>query len=109
LDFRTNKDARPFKNKVFFLFYIEIAYSKNTLLYHVVKVYMSQGIEGIRHFRKSLGISGNAEAIEGFPVLPRQLWEFQAFLEMPRQLKEFLNFFYKPSILGNCRATKNQL
>jgi len=32
---------------------------------------MSQGIEGIRHFWKSLGISRNALAIEGIPVLPR--------------------------------------
>ena len=55
---------------------------------------MSQGIEieGIRHFRKSLGISGNDWAIEGIPVLPRQLGEFQAFPEMSRQLGEFLNF-----------------
>jgi len=45
---------------------------------------MLQGIEGIRHFRKSLGISGNAYAIEGLPVLPRQLCEFQAFPEMPK-------------------------
>jgi len=67
---------------------------------------MSQGIEGIRHFQKSLGISGNAEAIEGFLELPRQLWEFQAFPEMPRQLGEFL-IFYRPSILGNCRTKKN--
>jgi len=52
------------------------------------------------------GISGNSLVIEGIPVLPMQLWEFQAFLEMPRQLGEFLNFFYKPSILRNCRATK---
>jgi len=30
----------------------------------------------------------------------------QAFTAMPRQLGEFLNIFYKPLILGNCRATK---
>jgi hypothetical protein len=54
---------------------------------------------------RELGISGNAEAIEGFLELPRQLWEFQAFPEMPRQLGEFL-IFYRPSILGNCRTKK---
>jgi hypothetical protein len=43
------------------------------------KIYMSQAIEGIRHFWKCLVISGNASAIAGIPVLPRQLWEFQAF------------------------------
>jgi len=43
---------------------------------------MSQGIEGIRHFRKSLDISRNALAIEGFLELPRHLWEFQAFGEI---------------------------
>jgi len=41
-----------------------------------------------RELRES-GISGNVKAIDGFPVLPRQLWEFQAFPEMPRQLGNF--------------------
>ncbi len=54
---------------------------------------MSQGIEGIRHFWQSLGISGNALTIKEFPELPRHLWEFQAFPEIPRQSREFLNFF----------------
>jgi hypothetical protein len=36
---------------------------------------MLQGIEEIRHFRKSLGISGNASAIEEIPELPRQFAE----------------------------------
>jgi hypothetical protein len=53
---------------------------------------MSQAIEEIRHFRKSLGISGNAQAIEEFPQLPRQLQKLQAFPEMPRQLKKFEPF-----------------
>jgi hypothetical protein len=45
---------------------------------------MSQAIEEIRHFRKSLGISGNAKAVEEFPELPRQLGKTQAFPEIPR-------------------------
>jgi len=49
--------------------------------------YLSQGIAEIRHFRKSLGISGNAWAIEKNPVLPRQLRKTQAFPESPLQLK----------------------
>ena len=40
-------------------------------------MYLLQGIEGIRHFRKSPGISGNALAIEGIPVSPRQLGDFE--------------------------------
>jgi hypothetical protein len=47
---------------------------------------MLQAIEEIRHFQKSLGISGNALAIEEFLQLPRQLQKLQAFPEMPRQL-----------------------
>jgi len=36
---------------------------------------MSQGIEEIRHFRKSLGISGNASVIEEIVEFPRQIAE----------------------------------
>jgi hypothetical protein len=53
---------------------------------------MSQAIEGIRHFRKCLVISGNDSAIAGIPVLPRQLWELQAFLDMLIQLGKFCSF-----------------
>ncbi len=70
---------------------------------------MSQGIEGIRHFQKCLGSSGNAFAIEGFPVLPRQLWEFQAFPEMPRQLGEFLNFFKNIQFWETAQQQNDQL
>ena len=55
---------------------------------------MLQGIEEIRHFWKSLGISRNAWAIEEFPQLPRHLQKLQAFLEMPRQLRKYLIFSY---------------
>jgi len=50
----------------------------------------------------SQGIEGNSRIClgnEGFPVLPRQLREFQA-------IGEILEFFYKHSILGNCTTTK---
>jgi hypothetical protein len=50
---------------------------------------MSQGIEEIRHFRKSLGISRNPLA---FQELPRHLGKTQAFPEMPRQLRKFVIF-----------------
>jgi len=50
---------------------------------------MSQAIVEIRHFRKSLGISRNAQAIEEFPQLSRQLQKHKAFPEMPRQLGKF--------------------
>ena len=53
---------------------------------------MSQGIEEIRHFRKCLGISRNAWAIEEFLELPRHLQKLQAFPEMPRQLGKFMSF-----------------
>ncbi len=52
-------------------------------------LHMSQGIAEIRHFRKSLDISGNAKAIEEIPELPRQLQKHQAYPEMPRQLRKF--------------------
>jgi len=42
---------------------------------------MSQGIEEIRHFQKSLGISGNGQAIE--------------------EIDEFCKNFHASSILGN--------
>jgi len=70
---------------------------------------MSQGIPGIRHFRKCLGISGNAEAIEGFPVLPRQLWEFQAFLKMPRELGKFFIFFTNIKFFETAQQQKDQI
>ena len=70
---------------------------------------MLKGIEGIRHFRKYLGIYGNTKAIEGFPVLPRLLWEFQAFLEMPRQLGEFLNFFTNIQFWETAQQQNDQL
>ncbi len=61
-----------------------------------------------REFRES-GISGNAQAIEGIPVCPRQLWEFQAFPEMPKQLGEFLNFFKSLQFWETAEQQKNQL
>ncbi len=71
---------------------------------------MSQAIAEISHFRKCLVISGNDQAIAGIPVLPRQLWELQAFPEMPRQLGEFNYFclfkFNKFEIPGNSTAYK---
>jgi hypothetical protein len=58
--------------------------------FNVGKVlYVSKGIEGIRHFWKSLGISRNALAIEEILELPRQLQKHPAFREMPRQLRKF--------------------
>ncbi len=45
-----------------------------------------------RQLRKS-GISGNAQAIEEFPELPRHLQKSQAFPEMTRHLQKFLWFF----------------
>jgi len=39
------------------------------------------------------GISGNAQAIEEFPQLPRQLQKHQAFPEMPRQLGKLIHLF----------------
>ena len=53
-----------------------------------MSLYMSQGIEEIRHFQKFLGILGNAKAIEEFPVLPRHLQKLQAFPKTPRQLQK---------------------
>jgi len=40
-----------------------------------------QAFAEIRHFRKPLGISGNAKAVEEIPELPRQLRKTQAFPE----------------------------
>jgi hypothetical protein len=55
---------------------------------------MLQAIEEIRHFRKCLVISGNAQAIEEIPVLPSRLQKYQAFPEMPRQLRKFPIFSF---------------
>jgi hypothetical protein len=69
---------------------------------------MSQAIEEISHFRKCLGNSGNALAIEEFPELPRHLQKFQAFPEMPRQLQKFLIFcalFDTLTILGKNKTS----
>jgi hypothetical protein len=53
---------------------------------------MSQAIAEITHFRKWLGISGNAESIEEIPELPSHLQKYQAFPEMPSQLRKCLIF-----------------
>jgi len=60
------------------------------------------------------GNSGN----QAFPEMPRQLRESQCCLGNCGNTRHFrkclgnwgiFEFFYKPSILGHCRATKNQL
>jgi hypothetical protein len=55
---------------------------------------MLQAIAEIRHFRKCLDISENAQSIEEIPELPRQWRKLQAFPEMPRQLRKFVVFTY---------------
>ena len=70
---------------------------------------MLQGLEEIRHFRKSLGISGNAQAVEEFTQLPRHLQKLQAFPEMPRHLGKlmiFSYFFKKYQKLGKITKSK---
>ena len=67
-------------------------YNNNNTSRLTFDVSMSQGIAEIRHFRKSLGISGNAQAIEEILELPRHLQKLQAFPEIPRQLGKFMSF-----------------
>ena len=98
--------------------FLKIAY------YYVVKycfvLYVSQGFEEIRHFRKSLGISGNAQAVGEILELPRQLQKLQAFPEMPRQLWKFyvetgffkeksFVFFQMLKIMGKCILSEENL